>query len=158
MKVLKPILITLLIAGAFYGSVVLYGQLVLIKKIKHKFFKHRFSYFNFTNARLIVTLEITNTSDIDFVIKNGNFNIFMNNVFVSTVITGSSVLKKQSPATIDLQIDFNPTQVFKNAITALMSNPGNIKITVDGNVTLLSNFMILNNLKINKTFALSEIL
>lgn len=158
MKTVKPILITLLIASIIYGSVVVYGQLVLLKKITYKFKKYYFEHFTLTDARLIVTIEITNTSDIDFIIKGGNFNVSLNDIPVATVITTGAVLPKHLPASIDLQIDFNPTDVFKTAIPALITNPGNIKITVDGTVTLLSNFLILNKLKVNQSMTLAEIM
>ncbi len=157
-KAIKPILLTLLFSGIIYGSVVLYGQLVLLKKIGYKYLRYSFQYFTLTSARLFVTLEIINTSDIDFVIKGGDFDVYLNKTFVSKVITSGGKLAGRSTQPIVLQIDFNPTQVFKSAITALITNPGNIEITVDGKITLLSNFMILNNLKIKETVKLVDIL
>jgi LEA14-like dessication related protein len=158
MKTLKPIIITLIIAGAIYGSVVLYGQFILLKKITYKLKKYYFQKLTLTDASLVVTLEITNTTGLDFIIKSGSFDVSMNGIQIGTITTGGSILPKNSPATVDLTINFNPTEVFQDSVTALLSNPGNTTFTVVGSISLLSNFIILNKLPVNESMTLAQIM
>lgn len=156
---LKPILISLLIAGIGYGAAVLYRQVTLLKNSCVKLASYRFQKFSLKDATLIIKITIKNNSDIDLTIKNTDLNANINGTFVSKITNKENVtLSKKSETNIDLTINFNPTQVIKTGLSEIFTTGTDLQINIQGKLTVVSSLILISNLKIDETIKLSDIL
>lgn len=155
----KPMIIFLGLLGLGYGAFLLYVQMLLLKKTCIKVVKYSLAGVLTKQASLTLTLQVTNNSDIDLQAKKGSFKIYLNDVFISDVpVTITKVVKAHSTVEIPLVAYFNPVALVKQGLQTLLNSPDNIKIRVAGKVNVTSNYIAINNLKIDETLLLSEIL
>jgi LEA14-like dessication related protein len=81
-------------------------------------------------------IKFTNNSDINFVIADQEYKVYLNGKFVTKVTNGTDVtVLPKATNTIPVNIDFNPTDVLsllgKN-FTNILLHPETITIKVDG--------------------------
>ena len=73
-----------------------------------------------SNVKMTLFLKIVNESDLTIQLSNMNFNIYVNNMFVTKVSKPEiQTLYSKSDAIIQLKIEFNPTDLLRAGITNL---------------------------------------
>jgi LEA14-like dessication related protein len=155
----KPLILLLLLAAAAYAGFVIARQVSLLKKTCIKIVSYTLSGVLTKQASLSVMLQITNNSDIDLQAKNGNFDIYLNNVFISKVqVPITQALNKHQTIQLPLTAYFNPGTVITQGLQSLLSNPSNVRLTIKGKVSVMSSIIAINNLKIEETILLQDIL
>jgi LEA14-like dessication related protein len=154
----KQILIPLLLAIGGYAAFAVVRQMQLIKQSCVKFLSYRFEHIGLKYVSLIVQLQLKNNSDINLKILSGNFDSYINDVFVTNIKTAQANLPAHATSVINLKIEFDPGKVLKMAIASLLNSPENIKVRIKGYVTAVSSAIILSNIKIDESITLAEIL
>lgn len=155
----KPLIITALIAAAAYAGFVIARQVSLLKSTGIKIISYKLNGIFTRNASLYLLLKISNNSDIDLQAKSGKFDVYLNNIFIAGVpVTVTETLNAKSSINVPLTAYFNPATVIQQGLQTLVSNPQNVTLTIKGKVSVQSSFIAINNLKINETMLLSDIL
>ena len=81
-------------------------------------------------------IKFTNNSNINFVISEQEYKVYLNDKFVTKISNQNDVtILPQATNTIPVNIDFNPTEVFTligGNITNILLKPETIKVKVDG--------------------------
>jgi LEA14-like dessication related protein len=97
---------------------------------------------SFQNVKLLITLKLTNNSEIDFTIGGYTLNVFVNGVAVSKVVNATideKVKGKGQSKGIKFYADFSPQQLLQgDLITDILTsgNIGNTDIAVKGIFTI----------------------
>lgn len=155
----KHVIIIALLVAATYGGFLLARQISLLKKTCIKLINYQLNGLLTRNATLTVMLQVSNNSDIDLQAKNGNFDVYLNGIFISHVpIAITQTLKAHSTIQLPITAYFNPATVIKEGFQSLITDPTNIAISIKGKISVMSSVIAINNLKIDKTIFLSEIL
>lgn len=159
MKAKSLILVAILAAAVGYAGFLLARQISLLKKTCIKMVSYQLNGILTRNASLVIKLQVSNNSDIDLQAKNGKFDIYLNDTFISTVpIAITQTLRAHSTISLPITAYFNPATVIKEGFQSLIQDPNNIAISIKGKISVLSSVIAINNLKIDKTIMLSEIL
>lgn len=96
---------------------------------------------------------------MDLQAKGGNFNLYLNNVFISNVpVKITQILYAGKTLDIPLTAYFNPAAVIKQGVQVLLKDKNNIYLTIDGKVSVITQYIAINNIKINEKIRLSDIL
>lgn len=149
----------MLLAGAAYGSFVAVQQLQLLNQSCVKPSGFRFEKIGLRYARLVLGLRVINKTDIDFTITNEKFDVYLNGAFVSSIRQASNKpLLKNTPVDLQLLIEFDPLAVLRGAAQSMIQNQGNVLVQLKGRITVRSKYLVLNNIKINESFSLAEIM
>lgn len=155
----KPFVIIALLAVATYVGFILARQVNLLKKTAIKILSYQLGGILTKQASLSVLLQITNNSDIDLQGKNASFDICLNDAFISKVeVPLTQALMAHKTITLPLTAYFNPALVVKQGLQSLLYDPKNVRLNIKGKVTVLSSIIAINNLKIDETIRLSDIL
>lgn len=81
-------------------------------------------------------IKFTNNSDINFVISEQEYKVYINDKFVTKITNGTDVtILPKATNTIPVNIDFNPTDalnILGKNFTAILVHPENINLKVDG--------------------------
>lgn len=155
----KHAVFAVIFAGLVYAGTALYRQFSLLKQTCVKFVGYSFQNFSFSNATLVVTLAIKNTSSIGLVIKSTNLKAYINDVFVSNINTNENTLiAANSTNSINLLINFNPASVVSTSVTEFFKTQDALKITVQGSLSVLSSYVLISNIKVDESMTLADIL
>lgn len=155
----KPVIILFSIAIMSYLGFLLYTQYLLLKQTCVKIVKYTLTGILTKQAALNLVLKITNNSDIDLQANNGKFDVYLNNIYIANVpITITKKLNAKSTIELPLNVYFNPATVIKQGVQSILHDPNNIAITIKGKINVVSNYISINNIKINETIMLSDIL
>ena len=117
-------------------------QKQLLEAIGYKVVKVQFAESSFQNVKLLITLKLTNNSDISFTIGGYTLNVFVNEEPVSRVVNvkfDEKVSGFGQSKDIEFYADFSPQQLLQgNVITDILTsgNIGNTDIAVKGIFTI----------------------
>lgn len=156
---IKHLIIGGTIILAVYVSFLLKRQFDLLKKAQIKIVNFRIHGLLTKNASLELIIKITNNSDIDLMANNGKFDVFLNQTKISTIpVPITKKLDARSFIEVPLNIRFNPALVIQQGMQALISDPKNVVVSVKGKINVVSSGIAFNNIKIDETMLLSEII
>lgn len=117
-------------------------QKQLLKAIGYKVVRVQFAESSLQNVKLLITLKLTNNSDISFTIGGYTLNVFVNDEPVSRVVNvkfDEKVSGFGQSKGIQFYADFSPQQLLQgDLITDILTsgNIGNTDIAVKGVFTI----------------------
>jgi LEA14-like dessication related protein len=77
-------------------------------------------------------LNYTNNSDIKFTLRKQTYDLFINNVYITTISNSmDNVIGKNSVSVIGMNVAFNPKDVWKKLNLNLLSDTSKIMIKLD---------------------------
>jgi len=107
-------------------------------------------------------LNISNKSDIDFMVTNQKYNIYVNGMLVAVVQNPNDIkVRAKGMSTVNIEIDFNPQDLLKKGIeniAMLIANKNNIVIEVKGYLSLEAGIVNLKNYEVDERLSLKELL
>jgi len=155
----KYILISALLLAATYGGYLLFNQITLLKKTCVKMVNHRLTGLLSKNAQLSITLRITNKSDIDLLATGEIFDIYINNNFVAKLNQSNKhVIARNSSTDITLTANFDPSNLVKQGFAAIAQDFNQVRIRIKGKFNIKTSIISVNNLSIDTSMTLAEIL
>lgn len=155
----KYVLIGSLLLAASYGAYMLFNQVKLLKQTCVKMVNHRLTGLFSNMAQLSITLRVVNKSDIDLLATNENFDIYINNVFVANMKQSrQTMLARNSATDIVLNASFDPKNLVQQGIAALAQNFNAVTISIKGKLNVKTSLISVNNLKVDTTMTLAQIL
>jgi len=120
---------------------------------------HEISFQNFSFTLL---LNISNKSDIDFVVTKQLYNIYINNMLVATIDNPEKIkVRGNGKSTINIDVSFNPQDLLKKGmenISMLIGNKDNLIIEIKGNLSLKAGIVSVNDYKVDERLSMKEIL
>lgn len=115
-----------------------------------------------SNVKMTLFLKIINESDLTIQLSNMNFNIYVNNMFVTKVSKPEiQTLYSKSDAIIQLKFEFNPTDLLRAGITniePIIYDKEKLIIGIKGSISAKTGIVKLNNFPIDENITLKEIL
>ena len=88
-----------------------------------------------TNIALEVVYTYTNNMDVDVVLTNQKYDIYLDDIYTTTLTNKNElVLKANATTDIPLSVSFDPKDIFnklKVNPTSFLLNPGNIVMRID---------------------------
>jgi len=117
-------------------------QKQLLQAIGYKVVRVQFAESSLQNVKLLITLKLTNNSDISFTIGGYTLNVFVNDEPVSRVVNvkfDEKVSGFDQSKDIEFYADFSPQQLLQgDLITDILTsgNIGNTDIAVKGVFTI----------------------
>lgn len=158
MKV-KYIVVSALLLAATYGGYLLYNQITLLQKTCVKMVNHRLTGLLSKNAQLSITLRITNKSDIDLLATGEVFDIYINNNFIAKLNQSDRhVLVRNASTDITLTANFDPSNLVKQGFAAIAQDFNRVRIQIKGKLNIKTSIISVNNLSVNTSMTLAEIL
>lgn len=155
----KYVLIGSLLLAAAYGAFMLFQQVKLLKQTCVKMVNHRLTGLFNRTAQLSITLRVVNKSDIDLLVTNENFDIYINNVFVASMKQSRNTMLARNAATdIVLNASFDPQQLVQQGIAALAQNFNAVSIRIKGKLNVKTSVVSVSNLNVDTTMTLAQIL
>lgn len=155
----RRIILAIGVGVLLYASFILYRQWALLKKSCVKIVDYRFQSLGLQTSRLMLTLLIKNKTNFDFLIKSEKLNVSINGIKVSEVSNKKrNEIKAGSDNTINIVIDIDTAMLIRNGLNILSQSPNNIQINIEGKLTVVTSGVLLNNIHINETVSLSDIL
>jgi LEA14-like dessication related protein len=131
------------------------NQARLLSEYTVKFSTTRIKRFSFEQAIVEVDLLVANKSDIDIVIESYEIDAYINNVYITKVVSKiPQKLNAKSESFLTLVLDFNPKMVLKSAINidfakGVMLDKSNVTISLRGKVTISHKGIKIRDLPIN---------
>lgn len=155
----KHIVISAIVLALGYGAWILYLQMQLLKTTCIKMVGYQLQGIATQSASLTITLSIKNNSDINLLARNGNFDIFINDNYIANVpIKVAKTIASNSTIQLPVTAYFNPKEVIKKGLQAIVSSGSNARVTLRGSIGVISNVIAVNNIKVDQTLTLNEIL
>lgn len=130
----------------FYNKV--RQQKILLENTKIDIEGVGLSNVSINSADLNVTLSVTNNSDIGFLVVRQHFEVYIKDTLVSTINKLEQIrIPAKSTVNTDLTAKFNPVQVIGVALGG-----GGITGRIQGNISVVSGYLAINNIPINLEF------
>ena len=89
----------------------------------------------FQNLNIDIWLNFKNKSNVTFTLVSQSYKVYLNNIFVTKLSnTSSNVIKSKETSDIGLNVDINPSKVFKQmgfGMLDMVKNYKNIQIKID---------------------------
>ncbi len=130
--------------------------------------------YKFSNAKIVkaekssfiitLTIKIRNQSDIRAKIDNYMFRVFINDKFITTISSLTSVdLLASAVSEIPVKIEFNPQKLFNLAeiiklTTSALVDQKNFIIRIQGTIAASVNFIKIKDFPIDMKMSLAEIM
>src|SRR3990167_10572004 len=115
-------------------------------------------------TRMIFTLilNISNKSDIDFVVTNQKYNIYVNEMLVAVIENKNDIkVNSNGMSTVNIEVSFNPQDLLQKGrqnIALLMQDKNNIIIDIKGFLSIQAGFINVKNYEIDERLSLQELL
>jgi LEA14-like dessication related protein len=104
-------------------------------------------------------LRITNKSDIDLLATGETFDIYINNNFVAKLNQSNKhVITRNSSTDITLTANFDPSNLVKQGFAAIAQDFNQVRIRIKGKFNIKTSIISVNNLSIDTSMTLAEIL
>jgi LEA14-like dessication related protein len=127
---MKKALVALAILSSV-TSVIVYSQYKKLTKYILKYNGFKVNNFNSETLNFSLFFTITNQSDIDIVILNQNYKVYLNNVFfIESDNPTAKTINKNSASSIKLDVFFAPKIIDKKIISSIGTS-GNVNIKVE---------------------------
>lgn len=116
---------------------------------------------SFNKMSFTMLLNISNKSDIDFMVTNQKYNIYVNGMLVAVVQNPNDIkVRAKGMSTVNIDIDFNPQDLLKKGIeniASLIQNKNNIIIEVKGYLSLKAGVVNVKNYEVDERISLKEL-
>lgn len=116
---------------------------------------------SFNKMSFTMLLNISNKSDIDFMVTNQKYNIYVNGMLVAVVQNPNDIkVRAKGMSTVNIDIDFNPQDLLKKGIeniASLIQNKNNIIIEVKGYLSLKAGVVNVKNYEVDERLSLKEL-
>jgi LEA14-like dessication related protein len=151
-----------LLGIATYTIVYFRKQAQLLKKSCFTFAGGVIHKLGLNDALITIMLRVKNLSDIDVKILNQNYDVLINDIYVTNIKNSQEVLLRAGTASIlELNIQFSPMQLVKMGlknIETLLFNKEKMLITIKSNLSVGSSFIFMNNIEFVTKQSLAEYL
>ena len=158
----RTIFIVIIAIALLYAAIFLYRQQQLYKQSCFKPSGFKIKKLTLFDTDINLNLEFKNKTDLDFNIIKQEFDIYINEYPVVHITGNEKIIARPNmPATIPLNIVFNPAETLKiglNNIGLLFQDKNKIRITVKGYLNLSSGVVFVNRLPVNISYTLGELL
>lgn len=135
-------------------------QVNLLKKVSFGLGKVKILEKSPESWKSEITLLVKNNSEIDFTLRGWNFDILMNNMQVSKITDTNqkiSVKANGGITPISFIVEFSPKQFgLLDIVSQLLETRKDTGITIEGNLSISSGFIIANKMPINYSFKLKD--
>lgn len=113
-------------------------------------------------VKLTLFFKIVNESDINVEILNMDFNIYVNNMFVTKILKKEpQLLKSNTDTIIKLDVEFNPADLLRAGISSIepiLYDKEKLVITTKGTLSVKSGIIKLNKFPFSVDVTLKELL
>ena len=113
-------------------------------------------------VKFTLLLNVKNNSDIDFVITNQQYDVYVNEMLVSKVDNPEKAeILSNGSTTFKINVDFNPQDLLRAGlenIEKLLLDKDKLVIEIIGRLSLRSGIVILNNYPIEERLTFKELL
>lgn len=117
---------------------------------------------SFDRVSFTIKLDISNKSDIDFMISNQRYNIYVNKMLVAKIEKEGNVeVAANGRSTINIDVVFNPQDLLKQGmenIAQLIINKDKIIIEIKGFLSLKAGMINVKDYKVDERLSLAELL
>jgi len=155
----KKIIISGLVTAGVIGGIMLGRQIQLAQKACYEVQSYKLQYFGLNRAVIKITFKVKNTTGISFTIHKQSYKVYVNNREVANVLaTEDMQLNAYSEAFPSIVVEFSPKDAIRNSLAEILSTGKQTAIRVVGKLSLKSGMLFYNNLKVDTTTTLYEIL
>tara|TARA_R110000868_G_scaffold167297_1_gene401569 strand:- start:497 stop:1006 length:510 start_codon:yes stop_codon:yes gene_type:complete len=135
----KKLIITAVIGLFTITGAIAYWQYQKLKKFVLKFKSIKFNKISTDSLNFDLFLDFTNTSNVQFILTNQQYMVYVNDIFVAKVQnTISNKVKAKSTSTIGVNVNLVPKDIAQKvgsgALDILMDK-SKIKIKIDSEIT-----------------------
>lgn len=157
-KLLVPGLLITAAAVLVYGG----RQLYLLYKAAVKIVNVKINSISTGNISLVLYAELINKGDISAVVKNQHYDVFLNNVIVSTIDSRNEIHVNSNGKTIlPININFSPDKTLSIGLanlSNLLIDRAKVVLEIKGYLSLTSGPITLNNFLVNIKYTLQELI
>lgn len=155
----KPIIISTLALAGIYLGILAVRQYNLIQKSCYEVFRYKLQNFGLNYAKIKITFKVKNATDVGFVIHKQAYKVFINNYEVANILTTEDMkLPAQSEVYPSIEVEFSPKQFIKSSLSELLKTGSKTNIRVVGKLSLKSGILFYNNIEVDTTTTLYEVL
>lgn len=152
----------IVVGGVILLAAYAYRQYNLLINASKKIVKATIHKFTFSEIDITVYIELFNKGDFSVDVTGQDYNVYVNDKFVSNITSADAVHIKGNGTTIlPLRITFNPQQILSAAILnigSIMNDKSKVIISVKGKLSASAGLIKLNNLPLDFSMSLAEIM
>ena len=157
-KYLLPALFISAAALLTYGA----RQIYLLYAAKIKIIWVKISGISMTEISMVLFASVENKGDISAKIKNQHYEVFFNNVLVSTINSKKEIhINSNGKTLLPIAISFNPTGIMTTAIAGLadlLLDRTKVTFEIKGYLSLVTGPIVMNNFVIDMKYTLQELI
>ncbi len=114
------------------------------------------------DVKISLIFQIKNMSDLSVIVENIEFNIFVNNMFVTKVLKKQKqILYSNSDIPFHLDVNFNPQDLLKaglNSISTLVTDKSKLIIGIKGKFDVQMGVVKIKDYKFDQKISLQELM